>query len=61
MLTDFSHSSFYHALTSEYNEIQELKWLESEKANADIGIDLAITIWVREHKSGWVESRKKDK
>ena len=35
------------------NEIHKHKWLESEKANKDIGFEQALTDWIQKHRTGW--------
>jgi hypothetical protein len=40
----------------ERDEILKLKWLESEKAGRDIGWEMAIQIWMREHRRAWVKA-----
>lgn len=53
MKSDFSNSKLFKKLISEYEEIKKLKWVESEKEHKDIGIDKAILIWNKKHKSQW--------
>jgi hypothetical protein len=55
MKKDFSNSSFYQKLQKEHEEIQKLKWIESEKARHDIGIERAILIWVKNHRDKWLK------
>ena len=40
-------------------EILKHKWLESEKAGHDIGIDNAMKSWKQNHAKDWRKSRKK--
>ena len=35
------------------NEIHKHKWIESEKANKDIGFEQALTDWIQKHRLGW--------
>lgn len=35
------------------DEIYRHKWLESEKANKDIGFEQALTDWMEKHGTGW--------
>jgi hypothetical protein len=46
-------SSFYRALKAENDEIDRIKWLESEKSGHDIGILKARWLWVSKYKSLW--------
>jgi hypothetical protein len=50
---DFSDSILFKKLSSECEEIQKLKWIESEKARQDIGFDRAFLIWVRNYRDKW--------
>ena len=40
-------------------EILKHKWLESEKAGHDIGIENAMKSWKQNHAKDWRKSRKK--
>ena len=53
MKADFSDSTLFKKLSSEVDEINKLKWIESEKRNCDIGINQAILIWVKNHRKDW--------
>ena len=53
MKYDFSDSTLFQKLSSESDEIKKLKWIESEKCKKDIGINRAILMWVRHHKTKW--------
>ena len=44
---------------AEQIEILKHKWLESEKAGRDIGMELAQKSWEEYHAEGWRQSRKK--
>lgn len=35
------------------DEIYRHKWLESEKANKDIGFEQALIDWMKKHRNGW--------
>lgn len=37
------------------DEILKHKWIESEKANADIGFEKALTDWVNKHRLDWIK------
>ena len=45
--------------TAERIEILKHKWLESEKAGYDIGIEKAKKTWKSSHAKDWRKSRKK--
>ena len=44
---------------AEQIEISKHKWLESEKAGYDIGMELAQESWEKYHAKDWRKSRKK--
>ena len=49
------NSTFYHFWLMERAEIDKLKWLESERAGADIGLDRARWIWAMHgHRAKWL-------
>ena len=39
-------------------EIHKHKWIESEKANKDIGFENALIDWIENHKCNWNEFLK---
>ncbi len=43
----------YQFLLAMRSEIDKHKWIESEKAGHDIGLELAMIDWVMKYKSGW--------
>jgi len=49
-------SSYYSILRAEQEEINRLKWIESEKAGHDIGIDHAMFLWWSKYQWGWYKS-----
>ena len=51
------NSSLYREFQSEREEILKHKWSESEKAGYDIGFERALTDWMVEHRSKWIERR----
>jgi hypothetical protein len=51
-------SSLYREFQAEREEILKHKWLESEKAGADIGFERALTDWIIKHRSKWRKSRQ---
>jgi len=54
----FTGSSLYQEFLKEREEILKLKWIESEKANKDIGFEKALMIWVRKYRENWKTERK---
>jgi hypothetical protein len=36
------------------------KWIESEKAGADIGFEKALLDWIVKHRSSWRERRMRE-
>ena len=44
---------------AEQIEISKHKWLESEKAGYDIGMELAQQTWEKYHAKDWRESKRK--
>jgi len=43
---------------AEREEILRHKWLESEKANQDIGFERALMDWILRHRSAWLAARR---
>ena len=43
---------------AEREEILRHKWLESEKANCDIGFEKALLEWILRHRSAWLANRR---
>tara|TARA_R110002153_G_scaffold187818_1_gene340786 strand:+ start:328 stop:483 length:156 start_codon:yes stop_codon:yes gene_type:complete len=43
----------YKFLKLEKEEIDKLKWIESEKKGRDIGICKAVFLWKKNHKEAW--------
>ena len=56
MPTDISKSLFYRVLKAEHEEIDRLKWLESQKVGFDIGIDHARWLWMIHHQDKWMKA-----
>lgn len=48
--------SFYAMHQSELQEIDRLKWLESEKRGYDIGIHYARWLWITAYRKAWWDS-----
>jgi hypothetical protein len=46
---------------AERSQIDEHKWLESEKIGMDIGFEKALLSWVCNHKGQWLRHRKEHK
>ncbi len=51
-------SSLYREIMAEQKQIEEHKWLESEKAGKDIGYEKALFSWVRFHRTRWLKFRR---
>lgn len=51
-------SQIYQLIRMEKQEIDKLKWIESEKAGHDIGFHKALIIWTVNHKSIWLKEMK---
>ena len=45
----FTHEQLRRYLEAQLDEIQKFKWIESERANEDIGFDRAAFEWIRLH------------
>ena len=56
--SNFSKSKLYEEFLLEREEILRHKWLESEKKCKDVGFDVALLDWVRNHRSKWRDERK---
>ena len=54
------NSVLYKEFLAEREEILKHKWLESEKAGADIGFEKALLDWIVKHRSNWREKRIKE-
>jgi hypothetical protein len=53
-------SALYKEFLAEREEILKHKWIESEKAGADIGFEKALLDWIVKHRSNWREKRLKE-
>jgi len=49
----YERSLYYRHVVDETNEIDVHKWIESEKAGKDIGINKARLSWIINHKNKW--------
>jgi hypothetical protein len=54
------NSVLYKEFLAEREEILKHKWIESEKAGADIGFEKALLDWIVKHRSNWREKRIKE-
>ena len=55
------NSTLYREFLAEREEILRHKWLESEKAGADIGFEQALTDWMVNHRSQWRKRRQTER
>ena len=54
------NSVLYKEFLAEREEILKHKWIESEKAGADIGFEKALCDWIVKHRSSWRDKRMKE-
>jgi hypothetical protein len=54
------NSVLYKEFLAEREEILKHKWIESEKAGADIGFEKALLDWIVKHRSSWRDKRIKE-
>jgi hypothetical protein len=54
------NSVLYKEFLAEREEILKHKWIESEKAGADIGFEKALLDWIVKHRSNWRSKRQKE-
>ncbi len=54
------NSVLYKEFLAEREEILKHKWIESEKAGADIGFEKALLDWIVKHRSNWRNKRVKE-
>ena len=54
------NSVLYKEFLAEREEILKHKWIESEKAGADIGFEMALLDWIVKHRSNWRQKRLKE-
>lgn len=55
-----TNSVLYKEFLAEREEILKHKWIESEKAGADIGFEKALLDWIMKHRSNWRDKRRKE-
>jgi hypothetical protein len=48
----------YQEFLAMREEIMKHKWIESEKAGHDVGLEFAIKDWMKNHRENWLKSRK---
>lgn len=53
MSGEFYNSKMYRFLELENQEINKLKWIESEKAGRNIGKHKAVFLWNKYHRKAW--------
>ena len=51
------NSSLYREFLAEREEIMKHKWIESEKAQHDVGFERALTDWIVKHRAKWRKLR----
>ena len=54
------NSVLYKEFLAEREEILKHKWIESEKAGADIGFEKALGDWIVKYRSSWRNKRMKE-
>jgi hypothetical protein len=54
------NSVLYKEFLAEREEVLKHKWIESEKAGADIGFEKALLDWIVKHRSNWRERRLRE-
>jgi hypothetical protein len=54
-------SALYKEFLAEREEILRHKWLESEKAQQDIGFERALLDWIVKHRAAWRKHRMSQK
>ena len=58
MVKGFYNSKVYQFYLLEQQEIDKLKWIESEKLGRDIGKYKAVFLWTKYHRENWIKSLK---
>jgi hypothetical protein len=51
-------STSYENFLAERKEILDYKWIESKKAEEDIGLERALTEWVAKHRVAWRAAKR---
>jgi hypothetical protein len=52
------NSKLYQEFLLEREEILKHKWIESEKANRDVGFEWALLDWNMKHRAIWKKEKK---
>ena len=53
----FKKSLLYRQFQAEREEVLKHKWLESEKADHDLGLEQARTDWIVKHRPPWLKGQ----
>lgn len=53
-----AETNYYEEYLAELDEIRRYKWIESQKANEDIGFERALVEWVDKHRDEWLQARR---
>jgi hypothetical protein len=48
-----SSDSLYQEFLTERDEILKHKWIQSEEAGHDVGLETALVDWVLHHRASW--------
>jgi hypothetical protein len=58
VVDSFKGTPLYDEFLLEHEEILKHKWLESEKAGADIGFAGALISWFTRHRDDWISHER---
>jgi hypothetical protein len=53
---EFYNSKVYQFYMLEQQEIDKLKWIESEKVGRDIGKNKAVFLWTKYYRKNWIKN-----
>ena len=56
MCKEFYNSKLYQFYMLEQQEIDKLKWIESEKEGRDIGKNKAVFLWTKHYRKNWIKN-----
>jgi hypothetical protein len=56
MCKEFYNSKVYQFYMLEQQEIDKLKWIESEKEGRDIGKNKAVFLWNKYYRKNWLKT-----
>ena len=56
MCKEFYNSKVYQFYMLEQQEIDKLKWIESEKEGRDIGKNKAVFLWTKYYRKKWLKT-----